>query len=209
MFGTFVQDFHYLVPDEQLEHAHKVLTEDECLPQSRPPSLMLRTSGDFYRKARMYRVTRETHVALAQHLVLYPASFASYAPEDLHPSPRLTNLRNPLCPTVLVPSQPAVYASILRMLKSYKQYDPARIVLASDLEQLIDYNLYEVDCGYVDTDDDELCEELQLDRRVEDAAAVVAEWRQNCQLHDEDGWIGDALFNVVSGKWSIDDLPCR
>lgn len=153
----------------------------------------------------MHRVSQYTSLARAQHLVLYPASFAGYAPTDLALMPRYTGLSQPLCETVLVPSPPAVYASILRMMKSCARYDPVQITLQSDLEQLVGYHLYGLDCGYVDTDDEELCQELEVDRRVEDAVQVVQSWR-GTYFWGADDWIGDALEKIVSGRADIEDV---
>ncbi|KAI1797428.1 hypothetical protein LXA43DRAFT_877825 [Ganoderma leucocontextum] len=204
---VIIKDFHYLVPDEQLDIASELLARVGYLPRSRPPPFLVRTGGDFYTKARMFRVTQYTSLALAQHLVLYPASLAAYSPLDLSPAPRTTSLSQPLCKTVLVPSQAAVYSSILRSMQRYSRFDSARIFLQSDLSQLVDYNLYGLDCGYIDTDDDELCEELEVDRRVKDATSLVEEWRCTGALRDQA--IGDALVNVVSGRWTVEDVPWR
>ncbi|KAI1791233.1 hypothetical protein LXA43DRAFT_889599 [Ganoderma leucocontextum] len=203
---VIIKNFHYLVPDEQLDIASKLLAESEGLPRSQPPPLLVDTGGDFYTKSRMYRYTS---LSCAQHLVLYPASFAAYSPLDLSPAPRTTSLAKPLCKTVLVPSQPAVYASLLRTMREYSRFDSARICMETQLSQLIDYNLYGLDCGYVDTDDDELCEELELDRRVADATRLVEEWRRTGALRDDDGCIGDALVKVVSGRRTVEEIPWR
>ncbi len=187
--------------------ASKLVSEIELLPRSRPPSLLIRTGGDFYTKARMFRVTQYTSLALAQHLVLYPASLAAYSPADLSPAPPTTSLSQPLCKTVLVPSRPAVYSSILRSMQRYPRFDSARIFLQSDLSQLVDYDLYGLDCGYVDTDDDELCKKLEVDRRVEDATSLVEDWRRTGALGDQA--VADALVNIVSGRWSVEEVPWR
>ncbi|KAL7279983.1 hypothetical protein ACG7TL_006394 [Trametes sanguinea] len=202
-----IRDFHYLVPDDQLNLTQKLLSEGQGLPRSIVPSLLLNTSGDFYAKASMYRVARYTSVALAQHIVLYPASIASYAPTELELQPRLTSLSHPLCRTVLVPKPPAVYASTLRMMRSYNRYAPTRIALESQLSELIGYHLYGLEGGYVNPDDDDLCEELGVDQRVEAAAHIVEEWRTTDQLRDEDGWVADALADIVSGKRTVEDVP--
>ncbi|CDO78206.1 hypothetical protein BN946_scf184701.g4 [Trametes cinnabarina] len=204
---VIIKDFHFLVPDDQLDLAQKILREDQGLSRSLPPPLLLKTGGDFYAKANMYRLTRYTSLALAQHLVLYPASMASYAPTDLELKPRSTNISEPLCKTILVPKPPAVYASILRMMRSYTRYAPTRITLESQLSELIGYHLYGLEGGYVDTDDDELCEELAVDERVEDAVRTVDEWRATGQLRDEDGWIAETLADIVSGRRTVEDVP--
>ncbi|KAI0648911.1 hypothetical protein C8Q79DRAFT_887884, partial [Trametes meyenii] len=212
---VIIKDYHYLVADEHLELAEKIVAHDVGLPLSLPPSLLLNTGGDFYAKARLYRLTRYTSVAQAQHLALYPASIASFAPTDLTLWPRLTSLSHPLCAKLLVPSQPAVYASILRMMRKYTRFAPTRVMLESDLSELVGYNLYGLQDGYVDTDDDELCEELEVDRRVEDAVRTVQEWRATNQLPDgsdgdsdgDGGWLANALVDIVSGKRTVEDVP--
>lgn len=155
----------------------------------------------------MYRLTRETSAGFAQHLNLYPASLASFADSELESQPRLTALSKPLCETLLVPTPPAVYASLLRMMRSYPRYSPTRVTLESDLSELIGYNLYQLMDGYVDTDDEELCEELEVDQRVEDAVRTVQEWRRDGRVRDEDEWIAEVLEDVVSGKRDIEDIP--
>ncbi|KAI0349715.1 hypothetical protein OH77DRAFT_1414481, partial [Trametes cingulata] len=206
-----VKDFHYLVPDEQLPLASRLIEEDQGLPRSVPPPLLLKTGGDFYAKASMYRVTRSTSVALAQHLVLYPASIAAFSPSDLEPQPRClpgaVSLPDAVSETILVPKEPAVYASILRMMRSYPRYDPTRITLESDLSELIGYNLYGLEGGYLDVDDEDLCEELEVDRRIEDAVHKVEMWRMTNQLGDDEGWIADDLADVVSGRQTVEDIP--
>ena len=93
-------------------------------------------------------------------------------------------------------------------MKKYLRYDPTRKFLQSDLSQLIDYHLYGLDCGYINVDDEELCQELEVDRRVEDAVRTVREWRDSDSVFGgEDAWIGDALVNVVSGRWTVEDVP--
>ncbi|KAI0663748.1 hypothetical protein C8Q70DRAFT_906522 [Cubamyces menziesii] len=203
---VILKDFHYLVPDEQLQLASKVLEEVQGLPRSIPPPLLMSTGGEFYSKATLYRVTRYTSAARAQHLVLYPSSFPAFAPSELEFQPRLTCLPDPLCKEVLVPTPSAAYASLIRMMRSYTRYDATRITLESDLSELIGYNLYGFD-GYVDTDDEELCEDLQVDQRVEGAVRVVEEWRDTEQFREEERWIADALVLVVSGTWSVEDVP--
>lgn len=201
---TRLKNFHYLVPDAEFARASKILEEDEGLLLSIPPRLLLWAGGDFYSKAKMHRVTLDTSLAFAQHLVLYPASFPAYLPSELERKPRTTALVHPLCATVLVPSPPAVYAGILRMMRSYTLCDPARKTLESDLSELIGYNLYELMDGYVHDGDEE---RLEVGRRVADAVRVVQGWQRNGELRDEDGWIAEALEDVVSGKLDMGDIP--
>ena len=189
----------------QIELASELLWEDQGLPLSCPLPLLVLDGGDLYLKARMHRVSHDKSLASAQHLVLYPASFAGYSPTDLVPMPRYTGLPHPLCETVLVPSPPAVYASILRMMKAYARFDPVQIAIQSDLAQLVAYHLYGLDCGYVDMDDEELCDDLEVDRRMEDAVRIIRSWRRT-YFWGADDWIGDALEKIVSGRADIEDV---
>ena len=77
-----------------------------------------------------------------------------------------------------------------------------------DLSQLIDYHLYGLDCGYVDVDDEELCETLEIDRRVDDAVLTVERWcDDDGALHDVNEWIAGTLVEIVSGRSSPEDVP--
>ncbi|KAI0323404.1 hypothetical protein GY45DRAFT_1406172 [Cubamyces sp. BRFM 1775] len=203
---VILKDYHYLVPDEQLSLASKVLEEDQGLSRSSPSRLQLSTGGEIYSKATLFRVTRYTSAARVQHLVLYPYSFPSFSPSELELKPRLTSCPSPLCKEVLVPTPRAMYASLIRMMRSYTRYDATRMTLESDLSELIGYHLYELD-GYVDMDDEEQCRVLQVDRSVENAVRVVEEWRDSQRCPEEERWIADALVLVVSGEWSVEDIP--
>jgi hypothetical protein len=200
------QHFSYIVPDDKLEAASNMLA-DMGLPRSSPPELLLNTGGDFYAKGRLHRLTRSEMVGPVQYLILYPLSFSSFSLSELTPAPRLTSLASPRCHTVLVPRPSAVYASILRMMLRYKQYCPTRSVLKSDLSELIGYNLYDLQGGYVDVDDEELCEQLQVDRRIDDAVQYVKEWGWNGEWREGEEWMGDVLCAVVRGPGDIEYLP--
>ncbi|OCH91387.1 hypothetical protein OBBRIDRAFT_728815 [Obba rivulosa] len=203
---VIIKDYHYLVPDEVLSEASEILL-NQGLPRSSPPTLLTKTGGDFYTKGVMHRLTRSTSLADAQHLVIFPYSLASYAPYELSPAPRLSSLSSPLCTTVLVPRPSAVYASILRMMVSYPRWSPTRTVLGSDLSELIGYNLYDLQDGYVDADDEELCEELGIDHRVEEAVEMARQWGRAGEWRPEEEWMGDALAAVIGGQGNEEFLP--
>ncbi|KAI0826572.1 hypothetical protein BC628DRAFT_1320151 [Trametes gibbosa] len=214
---VIIKDHHYLVPDADLPRASTLLETVAGLPLSLPPPLLLQTGGDFYAQAHMHRISHATSLALAQHLVLYPLSLAALSPAALSPQPRLTALLDPCCRTVLVPAPPAVYASLLKMMRRYSRYAPTRIVLESDLSELIGYHLYGLADGYVDGDDEAACAALEVDRRVEDAVNIVRGWRAEEALCDDDNgeegdgearWIADALEGVVGGTSALEDVPC-
>ncbi|EMD38754.1 hypothetical protein CERSUDRAFT_81550 [Gelatoporia subvermispora B] len=203
---VIIKDYHYLVPDERLDEASEMLL-NQGLPRSSPPTLLTKTGGDFYTKGYMHRLTRSTSLSDAQHLVIYPSSFASFRTTELTPAPRATSLSKPLCTTVLVPHPTAVYSSILRLMTSYSRWSPTRTMLASDLSELIGYNLYGLQEGYVDTDDEELCEELGVDDMVDTAVDIVKSWGCNEEWRPEEDWMGDALASIVSGKGNEEFLP--
>jgi hypothetical protein len=90
---------------------------------------------------------------------------------------------------------------------AYPVYCATRSVLESNLSELIGYNLYDLQMGYVDLDDEDLCQELELDRRVDDALHVVKGWGWDGAWREEEEWMGDALAAVVAGRGEIEWLP--
>jgi hypothetical protein len=46
----------------------------------------------------------------------------------------------------------------------------------SDLSELIGYNLYDLQDGFINLRDDELWDELEVDRRIDDAVQIVKGW---------------------------------
>jgi len=199
--------FSYIIPDNDLDAASSILA-NTGLPRSPPPDLLLKTSGDFYAKGRLHRLTRSESLGSVQYLILFPLSFSSFSASELTLAPRLTSLTSPQCKTVLVPRPSAVYASILRTMLAYPPICPTRGVLESDLSELIGYNLYDLQCGYVNIDDEELCEDLQVDQRIDDAVQHVQGWGWNCEWRMGEEWMGDALCAVVKGSGEIEHLPC-
>ena len=81
------------------------------------------------------------------------------------------------------------------------------MTLESHLSELIGYNLYDLGDGYVDIDDEELCQAQEVDQRVADAVQVVKEWTCAGQWRQGEEWIGDALISVVSGAGEAEFLP--
>ena len=177
------------------------------LPLTPPPDMLAKTNGAFYTKPRIHRITCSTLLSTVQNIMLYPLSFPSFSPSELTLASRRTPLASPLAPTILHPLQPAVYASILRMLFAYPRFSSTRDVLLADLTGLIGYNLYDLQVGYVDTNDEELCKELEVDRRIDDALQIVKGWGWDGAWREEEEWMGDALAAVVKGWGDLDFLP--
>lgn len=93
------------------------------------------------------------------------------------------------------------------MILAYPNGCGTRIVLDSHLEELIGYHLCDLQCGYVNTDDEELCEALELDKRISDAFQTVKAWGWDGEWRVGEEWIGDALAAIVEGSGETDFLP--
>lgn len=107
--------------------------------------------------------------------MLYSLSFASLSRCELITLPHYISTV-PLMRSYS-PSQPhRRIASILRMMLRYSRCCPTRGKLENDLSELIGYHLYSLQNGYVITDDNKLCEALEVNRRVADAVQTVKSW---------------------------------
>ena len=137
------------MPDEQVDQA-SVLLSSMGLPLSPPSTLLLMTEGDFQAKARFHRITLCTSPSFVQHLALYPQSFSTLDDSELEEKlPSHHSTTSSLCKSIRVPSRPAVYASIIRLLLGYPEHCPTTTVLRSDLSELqvIGYDLLELEDG--------------------------------------------------------------
>jgi hypothetical protein len=94
---------------------------------------------------------------------------------------------------------------------SYPRYCSTRTNLESDLSELIGYHLLGLENGYVDPDDNESWEGLEICRRVADAVLSVRQWSWDWEWREDEEWIGDALASVVgaSGGNDIEYLPYK
>lgn len=200
------QSFSYLVRDDHLERASAVLLEIG-LPITLPTKLYLSTEGDFRAKGRYHRITHATSVASVQHLTLYPLSFSTLSLSEMEEKPPY-HITPSMCHSILVPSPPAVYASILRMMLQYPRFCGTMYTLQSDLSELIGYDFLGLE-GYVDPFDDEKWASLEIDRRLADAVHRVRTWGVDGRWREDEEWIGDALAAIVSGTAKIEDLPCK
>lgn len=93
------------------------------------------------------------------------------------------------------------------MMLRYPRRNPTRGTLETDLSELIGYHLYHLAGGYVDIDDEEKCEELGVDMRIDDAVQTVESWGWDRQWREGEEWMGDALASVVKGSADLDCLP--
>ena len=161
--------------------------------------------GDIHTKAIHHRLTRSSAPAWAQHFVLYPTSFVSLNPEEVYPAP---SIYLPSETEILIPRPSAVYAWILRTMLKYPRLGRVRTKLASDLSELVDYHLFQVEEGFVDFDrNPERWKELGMDGRKANALKVVQQWTLNHEWREGEEWLGDALVAIVSEEGDIDHLP--
>jgi len=174
------------------------------LPIAFPSRLLLKTEGDFQAKGRFHRITHWTSPSSVQHLVIYPFSFSTLLQSELDKKPPSHMPFSTRCLSVYVPSGPALYASIIRLMMLYGPFDATMKVLRSDLSELIGYDLLRLD-GYVDPNDDVEWELRGVDERLVQAAVRVREWGDVWRRGEE--WIGDALSAVVAGTSCIEHLP--
>lgn len=77
------------------------------------------------------------------------------------------------------------------------------------MSELIGYHLLGLENGYVDPDDDESWDGLEISRRISDAVLTVRQWDREWRQGEE--WIGDALAGVIdaSGGNDIEYLPYK
>lgn len=136
---------------------------------------------------------------MGKYLALYPFSFTTFSFSELVETP-LSLTSSPLCSSILVPTQHAVYGSLIRMMLRYPKYQ-TRTQLNSDLAQLILYNMYGSDGHFVDTSDEEVCgaPHDDEDEGVADAIALVRRWNLEGYWREGEEWIGDALLAIVGG----------
>ena len=164
------------------------------------------TEGDFQAKG---RITFWTSLPFVQHLALYPQSFSTLDDSELEEKPPSHHSTASLCKSIRVPSRPAVYALIIRMLLNYPQYCATTTALQSDLSELIGYDFLGLEDGYLDTNDEEAIAAVGLGQRLADATQVVLQWGIDGVWRPGEEWIGDALGAVVAGTGCIEYLPCK
>ncbi|KAF8530443.1 hypothetical protein BU17DRAFT_36210 [Hysterangium stoloniferum] len=198
-----VKNYSYVVPDEQLTNASDILSI-MGLPLSTPSTGFL-SEGDFQSKGHFYRVTRWTMSSSVQYMVLYPLSFSSLSLSELEKEPPMHLYSSIRCPSIYVPSRPAVYASIIRLMTKYPPTCGTMTALRSDLSELIGYDLLQLEDGYIDSDDDEA---QNVSDRLVQASLIVEAWGTGVWRKGEE-WIGDALNAAVVGVGDIEHFPCK
>lgn len=207
LFAILPQDFTYLVADDQLEKASRIVS-DYGLPHSEPPHILAATSGDLYTQGHLHRLTKSTFMSTVQFLHLFPASFASFIPSELYPAPDHISSSSSL--PILIPRAPALYSSLIRIMSRYPRNSPARGNLAAHLAMYINYHLlgYRLEDGHEDTEDED-CERPKDYGRIADAVSLVRGWICGGEWRAGDEWMGDALVAIISGEGDIKFLPWK
>ncbi|KAF8328987.1 hypothetical protein F5887DRAFT_1006143 [Amanita rubescens] len=206
---VIIKNYSYLVPDEQLDKASALLSS-MGLPLSPHSTLLLMTDGDFHAKARLHRITIWTLPSSVQHLALYPQSFSTLDDSELEEMPPShLSTTSSLCKSIRVPSPPAVYASIFRLLLRYPKHCATTTVLLSDLSELIGYDLLGLEDGYLDPYDKEALAAVGLNQRLKHGAKIVLQWGIDGAWRPGEEWIGDALAAVVAGTGDLECLPLK
>lgn len=189
-----------------MELASKALS-DLGLPLASHSEFQLKVRGDFEAQGHHYRVTRDESAALSQHLVIYPQSFTTLSDDELIATAP-SHIESSRCSMVLIPSTPALYASLIRMMLRYTCFNRTLLALHTDVSELITYHLLESSDGFVDIDDDDEWESKEYDRRISDAWYLVRSWGVDQVWRGGEEWIGDALAEIVK-TGQIQSLPCK
>ncbi|KAJ7221700.1 hypothetical protein GGX14DRAFT_430698 [Mycena pura] len=188
------QDYSYLVPDKCVAEVSAALTE-LGLPRTPPTKFNISVYGELETQGHFHRITRKTGPT-SQHIGIYPRSFAAFADSELEEKPPM-HKEFSRCSPILVPTPPAVYASILRLMLRYRKGQAEMFELRSDLSELIGYHLYRLEDGYIDAYNDEVWEGMNMDQRVSDAIQLVRSWSADGLWRTGEEWMGDALAEYV------------
>ncbi|KZT11952.1 uncharacterized protein LAESUDRAFT_641422 [Laetiporus sulphureus 93-53] len=203
---VLIKDFAFILPDNSVEYASKILT-DMGLPRAQQSRFLSSTEGDFHTRGVFHRVTRETSPFFLQHIALYPASFAEISVHSplVTSAPSILGVDSPRTPNYLVPQPSAVYASLMRMMLRYPRQCSTRRCLNPDLSQLVGYHLLRLENDFIDPDDEEQWQKLDMDRRTEEAVCELRGWI----WEPGEEWIVDALEAVLRDSAEVEFLPWR
>lgn len=203
----YMKDFSYVVPDEDLARASDILSSIG-LPVSPHWDLLCKVEGEIHTKGTRYRLTRSSSLGNVQDLVLFPASFVSFNPEELYTATSMHLGSSLSTINILVPKPSAVYGWILRTMRKYPKHCRVRTILSSDLSELVCYHLLDVQEGYAHPEHtQELWESLRMDQRVASACEVVSQWTRNHEWRDGEEEFGQVLEGVIAETIAIEDLP--
>ncbi|KAH8099762.1 hypothetical protein BXZ70DRAFT_941002 [Cristinia sonorae] len=196
-----VKDYSYLVPDDQVALASSTLA-DLGLPLMAPTKFNLNVYGDFEARGRRHLITRDTSGFSAQHIMLYPHSFSTLSEAELEIAPPSHHI-SPRSPIIRVPSVTSVYASLIRMLHNCPPLGSTWTILQCELSELVGYHLLDLCDGFVDPGDEQEWKNKKVDEKIPSAVDIVQSWGENGRWKDGEGWIAEALVELVR----TGDLP--
>ncbi|KAJ7590617.1 hypothetical protein C8J56DRAFT_538187 [Mycena floridula] len=194
-----VKNFSYIIPDDQLELASSIL-QDMGLLLCKPETIYVRTGGQICTVGRRHRITKWTSLCDAQFLVLFPASFIPLFDEELE-----TRTIHDI--EIRTPRPAAVYACLLRLIGRYRHPDPARSTFAVELNQLILYDMLKYDGYWVNDDELDEFQVIEEERIVAEAVGRVREWQSSGIWDKKEGWMADALVQLVDGTGRLEHFP--
>ncbi|EDR10505.1 uncharacterized protein LACBIDRAFT_325175 [Laccaria bicolor S238N-H82] len=99
---VFVKNFHYVVPDNQLESASACLS-NLGLPLMPLSDFRINVDGDFHLKGKFHRITVGTESWDLQQIALYPLSFSTLSMSELTEEPPMRLYPSQRCPKILIP----------------------------------------------------------------------------------------------------------
>lgn len=159
-------------------------------------------------KGTYHRISRSTLPSSSSHITIFPLSFSTLLPSELERRQPLHITSSSRCPSILVPRRVPTYVSLIRMMSLYHQHCTTRTLLSSDLSELVGYDLLGLQGGYVDPDDSEQWEQLDIEGRIRRAVSDVRQWAWDEEWREGEEWICDALVWIVEGTADISNLPC-
>ncbi|KAJ6501947.1 hypothetical protein C8R45DRAFT_818703 [Mycena sanguinolenta] len=183
-------NFSYIIPDDQLSRSSRLLA-DLSLAKSSPDPFHVRTGGDVYTEAHLYRLTASEGLGAVQYLALFPESYVSFYDWELspHPGSHFHNVN------IFIPRPAALYAALIRLISSYPRPDCARHALITELGMLIMYHLY--------PQHDEDSEENDA-ADIEHALDMIRGWWEDWRYGEE--WIRDTLI-AMAQTGDVEHLP--
>lgn len=214
VISLLTQDASWILPDEDLPRASRLLTH-LGLPSTPHSDILSAVDGEYHTKALYHAMhpPRRPGLPPAQHIVLFPASLITFplpptetTCEWAHAPPHASLGKLVRTKGYWTPRAQTVYVCLVRMMARYPRGSAERVVLASELQELVDYHLLKLDMGYVDEEElgMEEVEALDMSGRTRDAIDEMRSWRWEV----EDEWILDALEAILLGEGGYDELPC-
>jgi hypothetical protein len=195
------KDYSFAVKDEFLLPASQIF-EGLGLPSF--PHVF--PCNGYSLNAPRHRIDTKQSPIFTKCIAFLPSSFSDLDLEETIDVP--SQLKTPLppqCATIPVPTEQAVYASLMRAMSRYPASSMTMNTLRVELEQLIDYHLLDAQDGYIAPDDMATRESAEALQRRQHAVETVVGWSLLWRHGEE--WMGDALVSILREQGMIRHLP--